>query len=137
MEEGRVGESSSGILVMLSAGGSVGESSEGTRVLFALAVPCTVLADEPGDLAFTGDFVRALFSGLGDLILEEASATSSNDRFLSCCFLGGGPAVTLPFLASPRDTPLTCESLPRDCCSAACAILPDLFDSSPPLPLLL
>ncbi len=135
MEDGRVGERSSGMLVRLSAGGSVGESSEGTRVLFALA--CMFVPDEVGDLALTGDFVRALFSGLGGLILEEASATSLIVRFLSCCFLGGELAFTLPFLTSPRDIPLTCKSLSRDCCLSACAIPPGLCGSSPPLPLLL
>jgi hypothetical protein len=88
MEDGSVGERSAGIVERLSAGGSVGERSDGRRALFVV-VPFVLVMGVRGEPARTGDLVRVLFSGLGDFILEEASATSSNDRFLSCCLLTG------------------------------------------------
>lgn len=70
-------------------GGSVGDSSEGTRA-FVWAVLFGAVTGERGDLtaligdltALVGDFERGLFSGLGDRTLDEASATSSNARLL-------------------------------------------------------
>lgn len=75
MEAGRVGERRSGILPTSSEGGSVGESSEGSRFLLLLALS-VFLTGDTGDRALAGDLVRALFCGFGDFTLDEAEIAS-------------------------------------------------------------
>ena len=115
IKDGNVGERSSGMLVMFSEGGSVGESSDGTPP-FPPLFPSTFWAGEFGAFALTGDFVRARFSGFGDFSLEETSATSSNARFLSFISLTGEPGLISLLFASPLDVPLILVSVLLDRC---------------------
>ena len=62
-------------MLVLSEGGSVGESSEGRRFLLTL-VPPELLTGDMGERALTGDLVRALFCGFGDSALEGAGIAS-------------------------------------------------------------
>lgn len=99
IEDGSVGDKSSGILPAFSEGGRVGESSKGTRLVVIL-VPSAFSGGELGDFALTGDFVRAFFSGFGDFRSDAASAVSSNDLFLS-----GGLTARLTLISLFLNTP--------------------------------